>query len=439
MMQQDQNISVNDIIQTVLDDQVSVDLRPRDVAFLVLIRHQIDSRLDLSFSIEGLELRTLSSRIDNLDVKDITGSEKRLTESLNRLIRADCLTRSDLNRLSNSDDIEYQLTSLGENVANWHFEHTKFTGEPLAAILRAFNSQLVEIHLRSKEADTEEEWRSEVLIQMQVVIKDMLVNIQRHQRELDKQHEALRAFIPSLLNESSESSIDLCEQQLSQAIRTIEDLYEVTLTASSKAYDLLDQIQADGESKNIPDVDHICQSISRRMESIAQWTSQRVVDWVEHHGVVHSFLRSVIRVDRQRRLTESLKKSIASPPEWSFAITSEPPFMRMREDALQKSRKRTAPRMPKKKYIRETDEMHEDEMPARLFDLFERCIADGEASWSQIVLMALENGEKEEEIIAHLPWLMGKMIDAGQVESTSREWKAVTNSLQLQELKVRSQ
>lgn len=56
--------------------------------------------------------------------------------------------------------------------------------------------------------------QQDILLQMQVVLKDMLINVQRHQRELDRQHEALRAFIPTLLTENNEASIDRCEEQL---------------------------------------------------------------------------------------------------------------------------------------------------------------------------------------------------------------------------------
>ena len=94
MTEQFTQSGINDILQTVLDDDISVDLRPRDVALLVLIRHQTDSRMDLSFAIEHGELRALAARVDSLDVKDPAGTEKRLTESLNRLMRANCLARA---------------------------------------------------------------------------------------------------------------------------------------------------------------------------------------------------------------------------------------------------------------------------------------------------------------------------------------------------------
>ena len=438
MSKAEQASSINDVIQTVLDEQVSIDLRPRDIALLVLIKNQIESRPDLSFSVEESELRSLGTRVNNLDIKDASGAEKRLTESLNRLMEADCLARADLNRLVNTEDTEYQLTSLGESIAEWHVEHTKFSGEPLVAILRAFNNQLTEIHLQAAETEDQEIWHSNFLPQMNFVIKDMLVNIQRHQRELDRQHESLRAFIPSLLNENSESSIKLCEERLSHVIKTIDDLQEVTLASSSIAFGLLDQIQYEGERKIIHGVDRVCQDIARRLQSIVQWTSQRAEDWVEHYGVVHSFLRGVIRVDRYRRLTDSLKKAIASPPDWTFVVPNEPKFMRMREDVLQQSRTRIAPRRPRSGYKQTSVEVAEDQLPERLLFILNQSIAMGEARWSAIAKLALAEGATEEEVMSHLPWLMGKMIEAGQLDDSCRDWTSVSSVLTIQELKVNS-
>lgn len=433
---QPQPAGVNEIIQTVLDDEISLDLRPRDVALLVLIRHQTDSRLDLSFAVEEEELRALAARVDNLDVKDPAGTEKRLTESLNRLIRANCIARADLSRLRSSQDTEYQLTTLGENIAAWHIEHTRFSGEPLAAILQAFNSQLLDLHTKAQALDGDEEWRKEILLQMQVVLKDMLVNVQRHQRELDRQHEALRAFIPTLLTENSEASIDLCETQLIQVIRTIDDLQKVTLSSTSKAQELLDQIESAGEKKNIADVHLVCQDIARRMQSISNWTTQRASDWVEHHGVVHSFLRSIIRVDRQRRLTEALKRAIAVPPDWTLAITREPRLIRMREDIRQQSRLRPAPRLPKRDYIQEKSALPEDPIPDQLLELLAQRLAVGEAKWSDLAIDAISQGANPDEVLAHLPWLMGVMAKAGHIDVNERTWVPVSIGLRIEELRI---
>lgn len=436
MNRQAQAAGVNEIIQTVLDEGLSLDLWPRDVALLVLIQQKMNSGAGLSFAMEGGELRSLAAKVDGLEVKDSSGTEKRLTESINRLIRADCLARADLSRLRNVEDTEYQLTSLGESIASWHIEHTRFSGEPLAAILQVFNGQIVDLHAKAPNLDGDEDWRREILMPMQVVLKDMLVNVQRHQRELDRQHETLRAFIPTLLTENSEASIDQCEQQLAQVIRTIDDLQEVTLSSSSKAFELLYQIEIAGENKKIEGISIVCQDISRRMNSIVQWTAQRATDWVEHHGVVHDFLRSVIRIDRQRRLTEALKHAIAIPPDWSLMISREPRLIRMRDDVRQQNRTRSAPRLPRRDYAQEKVPHVEDELPGRLRALLDQKLAEGEARWSEIVTAVIAEGADPDNVFAHMSWLMGEMVRSGKIDAGERGWVPVASGMRMEELRI---
>ncbi|MGH8569292.1 MAG: hypothetical protein ACREXU_15110 [Gammaproteobacteria bacterium] len=191
------------IVQAILQEDRNLELRPGDIALLVLIRDSLDVRTDLAFAMAESDIRVLAARIDELAVRDPLGTERRLTESLNRLLRADCLARADMNRLRLTEETEYQLTTLGDAVAAWNTERARFTGEPLVAILRAFNSQLSAIAARAEALDAPGHWRSEVLVPMQVVLRDLLVSIQRHQRQLDRQHEVLRDFIPMLLKEHS--------------------------------------------------------------------------------------------------------------------------------------------------------------------------------------------------------------------------------------------
>jgi len=116
-----------------------------------------------------------------------------------------------MTRIRLTVDTEYQITTIGESVAEWHVMQSEFSGEPLTAIFRSFISHLMRIVEDAEKAQTEENWQSDVVQQMQHVLKGMLVSIQRHQKELDRQHAALRDFVPMLLIQASEDSIDQCE------------------------------------------------------------------------------------------------------------------------------------------------------------------------------------------------------------------------------------
>jgi chromosome condensin MukBEF complex kleisin-like MukF subunit len=424
------------IVQSILDEQRHIVLPPRDVALLLLIWNYIKTQKNLVFTVSEQEIRFLASRLDDLESRDAQGSEKRYTESISRLLKSECLTRSDMNRLILSSDAEYQLTSFGESVASWHFEHEQFSGEPLTAILKAFNSHLLKIAIDAEEDGSSQNWHTDVLMQMQVVLKNMLVDVHRHQRELDRQHDHLRQFIPSLLTESSESSIRFCEEQLAQVIQTIDDLQEVTLAAANTAFQQLENIESIGLSRGIPETEVICGEIERRLGSIIQWTTQRATDWVEHHNVVHEFLRTVVYVDRNRRITDALKRAVAGEPQWVISTINEMPLMRFRDDMTQAPRRLQSPRRAKRDYSHDIEEIAVDQVPEKL-----QKILDGENAveiyLSSMLRKALDKSAPESRIAFHLPWFIGKMIEKGTIDNKTRPWETVTETLDVEELKVR--
>ena len=424
------------IVQSILDEQRHIVLPPRDVALLLLIWNYIKTQKNLVFTVTEQEIRYLASRLDDLESRDAQGSEKRYTESISRLLKSECLTRSDMNRLILSCDAEYQLTSFGESVASWHFEHEQFSGEPLTAILKAFNSHLLKIALDAEENENTKNWHADVLMQMQVVLKNMLVDVHRHQRELDRQHDHLRQFIPSLLTESSELSIRFCEEQLAQVIHTIDDLQEVTLAAANTAFHQLEKIQNIGLAMGISETEIICGEIERRLGSIIQWTTQRATDWVEHHNVVHEFLRTVVYVDRNRRITDALKHAVAAEPQWVIATMNETPMVRFRDDITEVPRRIQSPRRTKRDYAHDIEEISVDQIPQQL-----KKILDGESAMeiylSSMLRKAIDKGATESRIAFHMPWFISKMIEKGKVDNMTRPWETVTEILEVEELKVR--
>ena len=116
-------------------------LEHRDVAILVLMRHELSRRAGQTFSISAESMRALSIKADTFEGLPPAGSERRFTESVSRLLKAETLARADMSRIRNSDDAQYQMTLMGESLASWQVQQVKFDGEPLGAILSAFNLQ----------------------------------------------------------------------------------------------------------------------------------------------------------------------------------------------------------------------------------------------------------------------------------------------------------
>lgn len=430
--------SILSIVQTILEEDCSIELTPRDIALLVLMHHEINSGDESALAIPYSTLQALHSRLDTIDAGGSQNPERRLIESLARLDKAECIAKADMTRLRMTIDTEYQITSIGDSVAEWHLMQSEFSGEPMTAIFRSFISHLIRIIELAEQATSDDDWHFDVVQQMQHSLKGMLVSIQRHQKELDRQHAALRDFVPTLLIQGSEDSIMQCESQLSKVIKTIDDLQEVVLASTSRAQSLIDHISDLAAPSSPKGVERICDEFQRRLFNISQWTTQRATDWVDHHNVVHSYLRTLVRIDRQRRITDALKRSIASVPKWTLELASEPYFLRMRDDTLRNTTPRKSPRISKDETnrVRTFEEVTPDNLQDTLQEYLKEDLTNGVAFASNIFKRAtLETGGKW-DLVFHFPWLIDAMAKAGQVDNSMRNWTKLDQQIEIEELKV---
>ncbi len=432
----DQRIPFAELIQPILAEGRRLDLFPRDIALLAVVKDEIERNTDGLLTIPYSAIQDLSSRIDLLDVRDPQKAERRVSESMTRLLNGGCLLKAEIARLRLAGDAEYQITSLGEAIAEWHVAQSRFSGEPLTAIFKVFISQLSRIVGDAESAATSDAWQRDVLPQMQHALRDMLVSIHRHQNALDRRHAEMREFIPSLLTANSEDSIGQCEDQLAQVTKTIEDLQDAVLSSTSTAFSLIDKIADLAKPHAVVGFDGVYDDLVRRLQSTAAWITQRAIDWMEHHSVVHTFLRTIVRVDRQRRVTEALKRSIANVPGWSLEVADEPRFWRMRTDIDRPGPSKPPPRATKKRADREFDEVPVDTVPELLLRYLKDDLTTGDACASRLFGATLSAMPNTNRVAAYYPWLIGKMTQAGQLDTRMRAWRRITFSIEIEELRV---
>lgn len=431
------SLSPIQVAQEMLSAEVGLELQPRDLALLVLLATEMKARSSPTLSLRVDEIRILSRRISALEGRDPAAGEKLMTESLNRLMRGEAIVTAGMSRLRNPEDAEYALTALGESITEWHVARARFSGEPLAAVLRAFNAQLVSVLDNARRCDGPEQWRREVVVPLQAVAAELITGVQRHQRALDREHERIRLFVPSMLQESSETSILECERVLEGVIQTVRDLFDVTLSTSTAAFGVLQSIGEASALAGIAEVIPVCQEIERRLESVVDWTTQRQQQWGAHYDVVHAFMRTVIRVDRSRKITEALKRAVAYVPTWTMCLASEPPMLQMRD-------LRTEQRSPKRALVRErsdhtdlAEEIAPEMLAQKLKQLADEAFAGGRARWTEIAVAAVADGGTTPDVVRRLPALMTYMIQLGKVSPAAPELLKVSPTLELQELEVR--
>ena len=152
--------SILSIVQTILEENRAFELTSRDIALLVLMRQEIESGDEAELAIPYSTVQALHSRLDAVDAGGSQNPERRLTESLVRLERAECVAKADMTRIKSTVDTEYQITTIGESIAEWHVMQSEFSGEPLTAIFRSFISHLMRIVEDAEKAQSEEDWQA---------------------------------------------------------------------------------------------------------------------------------------------------------------------------------------------------------------------------------------------------------------------------------------
>ncbi|MCL2660592.1 MAG: hypothetical protein FWD64_08760 [Acidobacteriaceae bacterium] len=433
--------SIVDIVQLILAEERKLDLNQRDIALLAMVRDEIEKEQEGLLTVAYSTIQALSSRIDLLDVsdRDPQKAERRVSESMTRLLTAGCLSKADMVRLRINADTQYQLTSLGEAVSEWHVVQSRFSGEPLTAIFNSFINELSRIDEKAQKASTPEAWDVDVINPMQYALRDMLSSIHRHQSALDRQHGEMRQFIPELLTQNSEESIAECEKQLSLVIKTIDDLQESVLGSMSRVISLIEHIADLAKPYSSKKFDTVHDDIIWRLQSTSTWISQRAVDWMEHYNVVHGFLRTIVRVDRQRRVTDALKRAIAGPPGWTLKLANEPRFYRMRSDVVRDTTKRQPPRSKKGRAERTFEEIFPDDLPAKLIEhLLTDLSSNGEARASSLFNAIAPSLENALRLVPHFPWLVGEMLQVGILDTDTRDWRPVASAFEIEELRVKA-
>lgn len=426
------------LIQSLLQNGHPMAVSPRDLAFLILIYAHLEQSDDPEPTLAHELLHTLHATLDTIDPRDPQTAERRLNESLHRLAEANCLVRVDLQRLHRDAHPEYQLTSIGEAIVAWHITASEFSGEPLTAIFRTFINELTYL-ADSGQSTPLDQWTTVILQPLHYALKGMLLNIQHHQKDLDRQHQELRRFLSTLLTQGTEDSIRQCEEQLSRVIATIADLQEVVLASTNTADTLIDRIAQEAPEVARPATDTICDDLTKRLQQIAKWTAQRAIEWVDHHHLVHNFLRTVVRLDRQRRITESLKRAIADVPSWTMELPAAPAFLRMREDPVRNPLPKTPPRIPKTQLAAQhnVEEVEPDQVPILLERYLTEALHTTEARASLLLQRAMTTDHiAPADLIKHFPWLLNTMTEVGRLDPTTRQWTDAGTQIEIEEIRV---
>jgi len=425
--------AVMQIAHELLVQQRSLQLEARDLALLLLAQDELERRTG-AFCLTVRELLTLSVRLDRLEAVDTAKTRTRLTGSLGRLVDGDCLMRVDLHQVGHPDEAQYQLTTVGMAWVGWELDRARFTGASLVALLRAFNTQIEAIVEKLPAVLGLTAWQAQVDLPLRSVVGELLHGIHRHQVSLDRQHARLRDEIPGLLSDGSDDALVRCEAQLREVQTTIRDLHDASTAYGTTALSLLGELRRH-ETHLAADL-YACAGVERRLLSVLEWAAQRSRDWTLHFQSVHQLIRTVIRVDRERRVAAHLKRAITAAPTWTLAVPDAQKCYRLRNEADEVGRRTKQLRRARTDYSPQEYVRHVDEFPMILLEVAREHLSRGEARWSEVLGEAMQRaGRQSVDVLRNLPRLMAFLVSSGELDPSQRD-QVPFDQFVLEELRV---
>jgi len=433
----DERKSPIELAQAVLQSRASIHLDPVDIALLILIRSEIDSRAQGTISVSMDVMRGLLARIDRIDSRDPKSAERRLLESLGRLKSSGFLSIFDVFRLHDSEFTEYQVTSLGDALYEQQTLGQTFSSRPLISILRTFIGILEKVLHVTANCTSQEDWDYEVMNPLRHAVIALLQSAERIQKQMDKQHHTIREALPTLLKEGGEGAIKICEDKLRTIFEAIDELQSAALVSVGTARSLLEKITMAGMAASVKRIENTCDDIQIKLNAVEAWITRRASDWYSHHTVMHSHLRANLYIDSNRRITEAVRKALGQVPDWSMLIVAAPPFIRMRTDLIG-AHLRQPPRLSGDVVNRER-QLHlvpADPVLPIIRGLLEEELGKNPSLLSNIFKAAYTKQDLQYELVPHVGWIVQALLDAGKLDQKTRNWMRVSPKISLEELKV---
>jgi chromosome partition protein MukF len=243
---------------------------------------------------------------------------KRATHAIQRLRDQRMLARIDGRGIVDSGD--YALTRLGAAIVQFFLDDDSLTRESLVLLTGTLRAQLAEVLAKAKTATDAAAWQQHVIGPLYVTVAELVGGIERRQRGLDAQQEALQADISALLAADWFGAVDRCQQMLDHTTGTLRELNEILLRETNHLAALLQEIQDLAASAAATDAEAAAQRVIEHVDRIGAWGRSRQHAWSDYYQYVHRYLRDVVRLDQDRALSQRLRDQLAGWPRRPFHL-----------------------------------------------------------------------------------------------------------------------
>jgi len=306
----------NRVLASLARDRVAVDLKTVDVGFLAALYLKGDQAALASFDED--QLIDLFEQVCDVLEPGAENPRKRATHAIQRLRDQRMLARIDGKGIVNAGD--YTLTTLGSAIVRFFLEDEALTRESLTLLTGTLRAQLAEVLAKAKTAKDAETWHEQVAGPLHVTVGELVGGIERRQRGLDAQQEALQAEISALLAQNWFEAVGHCEQLLEQTSGTLRELNEILLRDTNHLLALLQEIQNLAAAAEQVEAEAAAQRVTEHTDRIGAWGRSRQDAWSDYYQYVHRYLRDVVRLDADRALSQRLRDQLAAWPAHPFHL-----------------------------------------------------------------------------------------------------------------------
>lgn len=310
-------------------DGTHLRLSTTDLCFLVALRARGEAAALASF--EDELLFDVFEQV--CDVTDPGASNRRrlATEAIERLRQQRLLARVDGAGLVRAG--EYAMTRLAAAIVDFFAAEETLTRESLLLLTTTLMSQLSAVLAAARRAGDENAWRGEVVDPLRVTVTDLVGGIERRQRGMDAQQEEIQRRVGELLRHDWFDAIDACERLLDDTAATLQELNLVLMRETGHMLGLLQEIEEAAATASARESEEAAHRVAEHIERVGAWGGDRQRAWSHYYQYVQRFLRTVVRLDPQRALSQRLRDQLAGWTERPFALvtTTTPPIRVLRE------------------------------------------------------------------------------------------------------------
>ncbi|MBA2660762.1 MAG: condensin subunit MukF [Bradymonadaceae bacterium] len=302
---------VHRLIGALAQANAALTLETTELCFLIALRER-GTRLGLT-AFEEEVLFDVYEQICDLTEGAVGNPRKRATHALQRLREQRLLGRVDGAGLVRAGD--YALTRLASAIVEFFLEDEALTRESLTVLTKTLLSQLAQVRLCASRAETIAQWREEVIEPLRVAVGDLVGGIERRARGLDAHQESVREQIAGLLQKDWFASVDACEALLEETTATLKELTDVLLRDTAHLQALLQEIEDFAGQAGAEEAEDAAQKVMGQIDRVVAWSANRQGAWSDYYQFVQRYLRSVVRLDPDRALSQRLREQLAVFPD----------------------------------------------------------------------------------------------------------------------------